>query len=156
MKYLLLSFCLMARIATYADMVDTGNKQYYGAIKYIDKQKVVLKEGCGENVKTFFWSNGISITFNITCDHPGWDMSRSPATADDNCKRRKVFKFFIKGSQQVSYADNFAAENQFLTISYVNNQGSQRVSLQEIEKYIDWVMYVDTCEAEIPINPTRL
>lgn len=156
MRYLLLSLFVLFYFSSYADMVDTGGKQYYGVITYIDKEKVLLNEGCGATAKTFLWSQNISITFNTTCDHPGWNMSRSPVTADDKCSKRKVFKFLIKGSQQVSYADDFVAENQFLTIKYVNNQGTQRVSFQGIEKYIEWVMYVDMCIADIPQSPAKL
>lgn len=156
MKYLLFNLFLLIHLTTFADMVDTGSKQYYGAITYIDKQKILLKEGCGETVKTFFWSEGLSITFNTTCDHPGWDMSRSPVTADQNCQKRKVFEFLIKGSQEVSYADDFDVVNHFLTIKYVNNQGAQKISQQEIENYIDWVKYIDMCVSDIPTNPAKL
>jgi hypothetical protein len=119
-------------------------------------QQIQLKQGCGSTVTTFYWNPNLSITFNTQCDHPGWDMSRSPVSIDDICPKKKVFRFLIKSSNRIAYAEKFVQANHILTITYINGQGSQQIAADDIDKYIEWVMCGEECVQVLPQSTPTL
>lgn len=136
----------------FADYIDNGDKQFYGKIVYINTDKIILKESCTGKNMLFYWDDNLTIKFTDQCDHPGWDLSTSPVTADLPCSKRKVFEFYIKSNNSHVYADEFSFNNGALHIVYSKGNGTENTTIVNLYKVIDWVSYRTVCESDIPDN----
>ncbi len=152
MKNLFLIVFIFLSLKTFADYVDNGDKQFYGRIIFISNEKIILKESCTGNNKEFKWSEYITIKFTEQCNHPGWDVSTSPITADEQCAKRKVFEFWLKIKNDKCYADEFSISNGVLHIVYSRGRGTKDIPVTNLYKVIDWVGYRTYCDKDIPNN----
>jgi hypothetical protein len=149
-KLLILILLIIQSLSIFADVIDDGDKQYYGKVRSITGSKIVLRESCTGADIEFQWRAIRLLRFSSECNHPGWNISTSPVEAEIDCTRTRVFVFFIVGSQDVSYAEQFTVTDGTLRIVYAKGKGIKEFSAANLNNVIDWVSLRSICISDIP------
>lgn len=149
-KSLILILLLCTPIFLLADIVDNGNAQYYGKVISISSSGIILKEDCTGNTRTFDWTDNVIVRFNSQCNHPGYTMSRSPAEAEMDCAKAKVFKFFLKKNNTVCYATEFNFDGTNLHIVYAKDKGKADFTVTTFNNTLEFLVFQTVCASEVP------
>lgn len=133
-----------------ADIVDNGSAQYYGKVVYLGVDRIDLKEHCTGKIIAFDWTDNVIVRFNSRCNHPGYTMSRSPAEAEVDCVKGKVFKFFLKKSKSVCYATEFSFDGTNLHIVYAKDKGEADFNVVTFNNTLEYLVFQTICESDVP------
>ncbi|UPK72137.1 hypothetical protein [Chitinophaga filiformis] len=144
--------CIFSCFIARADYIDTGDKQFYGKIIFVSKEKIILRDDCNGNSREFRWLHIRSIKFSADCHHPGWEMSTSPVTADIQCSKAMLFQIFLPTLQRFTYATEFVMKEGKVSIIYANGKGRKDFSAENIDSILGLAMYSEVCLSDVPAD----
>ncbi|GAB3892456.1 hypothetical protein GCM10028803_05300 [Larkinella knui] len=148
----LLTWLISSYITPTFDVIDNDNTQLYGKIISITEGRIQFRQNCDGRLKTYPFSDGISIKFNTQCKEPGYTMSSSPVIIFNPCTRRKIYTISFKKFSYY-YANDIQLDSEKLVVNFANGQ-TRTYLRNSLNESINWIVLRNECESEIQTNFT--